>query len=278
MIHRFLKTRVGRQIRQILEYKNFKLEDKHKGESCYIFGDGVSIQQYELDNFNDKIGIACNHFPFHKDFKKTNVKYAILSEPFYFMPFFDSLIKKRKVETKFSFNPISFNYRKIVKENPGINFFINLSNYLFFKKPNIFYLYKDILSKRNNLNSLCKEFDCDKGVLRRAISLAVFLGFKKIYLVGCDYLMIPSRYGHWYEKVSGYRDSKVDESYIDGFIKRLKQNNINFKLVVPERVKSDIDIITYEELFKTKTNFKKNDLLLSEENFKVFKMQNTMKL
>ena len=177
MIHRFLKTRVGRQIRQILEYKNFKLEDKHKGESCYIFGDGVSIQQYELDNFNDKIGIACNHFPFHKDFKKTNVKYAILSEPFYFMPFFDSLIKKRKVETKFSFNPISFNYRKIVKENPGINFFINLSNYLFFKKPNIFYLYKDILSKRNNLNSLCKEFDCDKGVLRRAISLAVFAAF-----------------------------------------------------------------------------------------------------
>ena len=68
---------------------------------------------------------------------------------------------------------------------------------------------------------MCKEFDCDKGVLRRAISLAVYLGFKTIYLVGCDYLMIPSRYGHWYEKVSGYR--KLDESYIDGFINRLKQ-------------------------------------------------------
>jgi hypothetical protein len=278
MIHSFLKSKIGLKIREILEYKNFKLEDKHLGEQCYIFGDGVSIQNYDINNFNDKIGIACNHFPFHKDFKKTNVKYAILSEPFYFMPFFDSIIKKRKVETIFSFNPISFHYRKIVRANPGINFFINLSNYFFFKGKNVFYLYKNILSKKSKSDSLCKEFNCDKGVLRRAISLAVFLGFKTIYLVGCDYLMIPSKFGHWYEKVSGYRDSKVDESYIDGFINKLKENNINFKLVVPEKVESDLEIITYEDLFSVKTNFKKNEVLLSDENMKVFKMQNTMKL
>jgi len=278
MIHSFLKSKIGLKIREILEYKNFKLEDKHLGEQCYIFGDGVSIQNYDIHNFNDKIGIACNHFPFHKDFNKANVKYAILSEPFYFMPFFDSIIKKRKVETIFSLNPISFHYRKIVRTNPEINFFINLSNYIFFKGKNVFYLYKNILSNNNKSDYLCKEFNCDKGVLRRAISLAVFLGFKTIYLVGCDYLMIPSKFGHWYEKVSGYRDSKVDESYIDGFINKLKENNINFKLVVPEKVESDLEIITYEDLFSVKTKFKKNEVLLSDENMKVFKMQNTMKL
>ena len=73
MIHNFLKSLIGQKIRQILESKNFKLEDKHLGEECYIFGDGVSIQHYDLENFNDKIGIACNHFPFHKDFKKTKI-------------------------------------------------------------------------------------------------------------------------------------------------------------------------------------------------------------
>ena len=41
---------------------------------------------------------------------------------------------------------------------------------------------------KKKANSLCKEFDCDKGVLRRSLSLAQFLGFKTIYLVGCDYL------------------------------------------------------------------------------------------
>lgn len=276
MIHSFFKSKIGLKVREILEFKNFKLEDRHLGEQCYIFGDGVSIQNYDLHNFNDKIGIACNHFPFHKDFKKTNVKYAILCEPFYFMPFFDSIIKKRKVKPISSLNPISFHYRKIVRTNPGISFFINLSNYLFFRGRNIFYLYKNILAKKNKPYYLCKEFDCDKGVLRRAISLAVYLGFKTIYLVGCDYLMNPSKYGHWYEKVSGYRE--IDESYIDGFINRLRQNNINFKLVVPEKVESDIEIVTYEDLFKSKINFKENDLLLSEENIRVFKMQNTMEL
>ena len=109
MTHSFLKSKIGLKVREILEFKNFKLEDRHLGEQCYIFGDGVSIQNYDLHNFNNKIGIACNHFPFHKDFKKTNVKYAILSEPFYFMPFFDSIIKKRKVKT------IEFNMDKLEK-------------------------------------------------------------------------------------------------------------------------------------------------------------------
>ena len=116
---------------------------------------------------------------------------------------------------------------------------------------------------------MCEEFDCDKGVLRRAISLAVYLGFKTIYLVGCDYLMKPSKFGHWYEKVSGFRE--IQESYIDNFINKLRENNINFKLVVPEKVESDIDIVTYEDLFNCKINFKRNNLLLSEENMRIFK-------
>ena len=70
MIHKFLQSKVGLWIRRKLEYKNNKLENIHDGESCYIFGDGHSIKYYDISNFNDKIGIACNHFPFHKDLKK----------------------------------------------------------------------------------------------------------------------------------------------------------------------------------------------------------------
>ena len=88
--------------------------------------------------------------------------------------------------------------------------------------------------------------------------------------------MNPAKYGHWYEKVSG--DRKIDESYIDVFISSLKLNNINFKLVVPKKVESNIETVIYEDLFKTKKNLKKNNLLLSEENMKVFKMQNTFEL
>ena len=53
MIHSFLKSKIGLKVREILEFKNFKLEDRHLGEQCYIFGDGVSIQNYDLHNFNN---------------------------------------------------------------------------------------------------------------------------------------------------------------------------------------------------------------------------------
>ena len=188
MIHKFLQSKAGLWLRRRLEYKNKKLEDIHEGESCYIFGDGHSIKYYDLSDFNDKIGIACNHFPFHKDFKKANVKYSVLIEPYYFLPFFDRIFKKRKVQSIFSFNPISFNYRKIIKANLSIIFFVNLSNWLFLSGKNVHFLYRNILSKKKKYNNeICKKFDCDKGVLRRAISLAVHLGFKEIYLVFLKY-------------------------------------------------------------------------------------------
>ena len=208
----------------------------------------------------------------------TNVKYAILSEPFYFMPFFDSIIKKRKVITKYSFNPISYSYRKIIRSNPKIKFFVNLSNYFFLSGKNVLYLYRNILSKKSNSTTLCKEFDCDKGVLRRAISLAVYLGFKNIYLVGCDYLENPQKSGHWYENYIVKGNAEISEDYISKFIKRNEDFGIDFKLVSPFPTKSKVVNKTYKELFKVENSFRENVELLTKENLKVFSMQKTMKL
>ena len=64
-------------------------------------------------------------------------------------------------------------------------------------------------------------------------------------------MIIPQRYGHWYEKnLNIYKDSAVKDSYILHFIEKLKESNIKFKLVVPEKVKSNIDVITYEDLLR----------------------------
>jgi len=279
MIHKFLKSKAGLWLRKRLEYKNKKLENIHNGESCYIFGDGHSIKYYDISNFNDKIGIACNHFPFHKDFKKTNVKYSVLIEPYYFMPFFDTIFKKRKVESIFSFNPISYNYRKLIKSNKSIIFFVNLSNWLCLRGKNVHFLYKNILSQKKKYdNEICKKFDCDKGVLRRAISLSVYLGFKEINLVGCDYLFYPKQIGHWYEKGQPIIDFKFDKSYIDEFISEVKKEKIIFKLISPDKVKSNIDTITYFELFKKETNYNENIELLSDEAFNFFSKQKTFNL
>lgn len=67
--------------------KNNKFHNLHKGESCYIIGDGISLKYFDLKTFNDKIAFACNYIPFHNDFKKINAKYCVNAAPFFFSPF-----------------------------------------------------------------------------------------------------------------------------------------------------------------------------------------------
>ena len=279
MIHKFLQSKVGILLRKKLEHKNEELENIHKGESCYIFGDGHSIKYYDISNFNDKIGIACNHFPFHKDFKKTNVKYSVLIEPYYFMPFFDRLVKKRKVEANFSFNPISFEYRKLIKSQRDINFFVSLSNYFFLSGKNVHFLYRSILfNKKKAERNICEKFNCDAGVLKRAISLAVYMGFKEIYLVGCDYLFYPRQSGHWYEYGSPIVSYKYDKEYIDTFINELKKQKIIFNLITPYEIKSNINVVTYFELFGFQPKYKENKEILKKATLLTFSKQKTMNL
>ena len=55
-----------------LKEKFGKLKNKHLGEECYIFGDGVSLKYFNLNKFNDKPSIVSNNFIFHKHFNKLN--------------------------------------------------------------------------------------------------------------------------------------------------------------------------------------------------------------
>ena len=51
----------------------------HRGESCYIFGDGVSVKWFELKSFNDRICFTLGVLPFHKRSADLNIKYSLLA-------------------------------------------------------------------------------------------------------------------------------------------------------------------------------------------------------
>ena len=53
----------------------------------------------------------------------------------------------------------------------------------------------------------------------------------------------------------------------------LKKEKINFKLISPNKVKSNIDTITYFELFNKETNYNENTELLTKEAFNFFSKQ-----
>ena len=180
--------------------KLHKYKDMHKGETCYLIGDGSSIKWFDLSLFKDAIAIPCGFIPFHRQFHELNTPYLILAEPFYFYPTDITTGESKKLIR----NRIQKIYRKeVIDKYSNKEFFINLSNYPSLRRNNITYLYKDNYDERLSKNYLSKRIEIDSGSLRISISMAIYMGFKNISLIGFDYTHVPSRSLHWYEKGPG---------------------------------------------------------------------------
>ena len=162
-----------------------RFENKHQGETCYIFGDGVSIKYFDSSLFSYKISFYLKKIQYHKEFRFLNYKYCLMLEPHYFYPYF-----KLKMPPHILWrNNIQKIYRKFINYNKNINFFINFSNYLSvveFKSGLFIYKFPDQnfkFEEECNLNGV----NVFQGSLRSSITLAIYMGFKEIFLVGCDY-------------------------------------------------------------------------------------------
>jgi len=254
-----------------------KFYNLHKNQDCYIFGDGCSIKWFDIENFSDKIGIAINFFPFHKKFLKTQTKYVSFVEPFYFYPFetiwhLKNFRKKSWLDniTK-TINHRQFYVKKIFDEFKNLFFFVNLSNYpTLFNKKNIIFFYKKTHHPQFDnffTNAFESKIDPFSGSIRFSISLAIFMGFKECYLVGCDYTHSPSFSGHWYEKGFGKKNNL--QNYNNLFFE-IARKYIKIITIVKENEKSDyIDYINYENFTGKKLNYKENTELAENSFLKV---------
>lgn len=171
-----------------------KLKNCHKNESCYIFGDGLSIKFFDLEAFPKKITFALNFFPFHNKANILDTKYKIITAPYWFYPYY-----------RWQRNNLKDVYLDLIKKEKNSDYFISLSNYPVLRGSNIFHLFVNIDDpefeffrecEANKVNTISSSF-------RTAISLSLFMGFKEIILVGCDYTHEISKSRHWYEKGNG---------------------------------------------------------------------------
>ena len=271
MIKRYFKKIVS-----VLFYYTTKKSNifynKHKGETCYIFGDGISIKSFDLNNFSDKISIVGNYMPFHKDFDKLNAKYCVMSAPFFFSPYFgykNLKFKKYLYET-------SKLYKELIKENKQKYFFFHLTNYPFVNFRNAFFHFLKINDKRLNENFITNRINCYTGVLRNSISLAIYMGFSKVYLVGCDYTFDQSQLLHWYEKGIGI---KHDISNYESEFFEIASEFIDITTITLNSKSDILDYISYEDYTGQKPSFKENiflakkiylDILSKWEGFDIY--------
>ena len=75
--------------------KNERFKDLHKGQDCIIFGNGGSINFYNLSDFDFAVGIGVNLFPAHIEFGHTDFRYHVIPEPLLFYPFKTNLWNKK---------------------------------------------------------------------------------------------------------------------------------------------------------------------------------------
>ena len=61
-----------------------ELYQRHAGEECYLFGDGISLKWMDLTQFTDRVSIMGPMGLFHKEASALRIPYYALIEPFLF--------------------------------------------------------------------------------------------------------------------------------------------------------------------------------------------------
>ena len=238
--------------------------DRHHGESCYIFGDGVSIKWFDLSAFPAKPAFTLAWLPYHKQAEKLNIKYGILSEPKFFYPYYKLPIPPKTWWR----NRIQSKNRKLIKNHLDRDFFVNLSNYPVLRGNNIYFIFRSIADLDFEFLNECNAarqgiYD---GSFRCAIALAIYMGFKEITLVGCDYTHETSRTQHWYEKGEGFLHPQPDyqRRYLE-----IAQKYAKITTITMEGGSNVLPAITYTEYTGRPLAFRENHELTDIEMLKL---------
>ncbi|MBE0613477.1 MAG: hypothetical protein IH604_07420 [Burkholderiales bacterium] len=242
--------------------KIHRYKDLHRGEDCYLIGDGVSIKWFDLASFSDKTAIPCGLIPFHDDFEKLDVKYLTVAEPWWFYPTNWTTSPPKKIIR----NSIQKAYRETISKYPEKEFFLNLSNYPVLRQENITYLFRDIYDARLPADFITHRINAFHGSLRTSILLAIYMGFDRCYLVGYDYTHVPSRSRHWYEKGQGvfYPLENFNKDFFE-----IAKEFIDITTITLDGTSDFIDAMTYKEHTGRDPVFRENTEIVDQRYLKV---------
>jgi hypothetical protein len=237
-----------------------QLEGAHEGAECYIFGDGSSVGYFDLSSFSDKVGIAVNAFPRHKDASDADIRYWIIAEAGFFLP---PIFRQTHMNEVRGFrNRIRFQsfYRRRPNES-GMTFVTSVTNF-----PTTLhrgtYHFLDSLPKQIRNQGYSSSRDSFAGSICAALTIAEYLGFRRAYLVGIDNTHNPGTSHHWYECVEPIKSAQIPGTYHSKFFSEIVKH-IEIITVTPFPQQTELPSIDYESLTGKKPYFRKNRELLS---------------
>ena len=189
------KNRILFLLSKNIRKRNRQFKNIHKGESCYLFGNGASLKHFDLKKFDDKLAIGCGALFLHRDFSEINVKYYYEGHPFFYYPYWINPYSKR-----FEKNPMGAFYKEKKLFYNDVLFFCSLSNDFGIHGDNIYYAHHFGKSFDGFANcELDGSFTSMSSGMGGMLGLAIYMGFEDITLVGSDYSFFPQSQGHFYE-------------------------------------------------------------------------------
>lgn len=242
------------------KFKNIALKNE-----CIIFGNGASIKKFNLNVFSKYDSIVTTMMYMHRDFSNLKVIADCEIAPFILYKFWKNPYSK-KIENNLKLKL----FEKTNRFNKEHSYFLSLTNYFSnIKKKNFYYLYN---FKEKNFSTeidITKKFTYLSGSIFCMIGLAKYFGYKKIFLVGVDYLLDPPIIGHFYEKDYRTEQSKAFTDNEIDFFEKIK-HEIDINVIAPKGTKSKLfNSINYEEYFEEKENEKENYEIVSKNNLKL---------
>lgn len=217
-----------------LNRANRKFLNFHKGERCFILATGPSINKQDLKPLKNEICISVSMFFLHDDYQLISPSYHVFAPNHW--PFGEELCEKYLAglndvcanETILFLGDTKYehSFRAYLKRNPQ------------HKRDNNYYIHYGLTPQINEYNFFKPSiWDISKApfeirsVLYSAIQVAVYMGFKDIYLLGADHDYLNNlKRGlsseHFYDKNNSVDDSLLynsTEKLFYGYYMRWKQ-------------------------------------------------------
>jgi len=257
-------------LRQIL-----KLENRHLGQECYIFGDGASIRRFELSAFSDKVGIAVNTFPRHRDVRELNLRYWLVAEAGFLLP---PLLQTRQNPVEGLRNRLRYQslYRRRAGDSPNLIQITSIVNLVGLWRNQTYYFW-DKLPRRKPYKNVPTTDSMFASSICAAITIAQFLGFKKAYLVGFDYTHNPCTSYHWYEQVDPIVSPQIPGTYHREFFETMMKH-IKIVTVTPTPQSTELPSVDYRSLTGRKLCNRTNYELLAREDLETLALNPGFKI
>lgn len=233
LVKQYLEWQLGQlpHIAEILD-KNRRFKNIHSGQRCFIIGNGPSIREQDLSLLKGEVVFTVNQIARNPQFYQMDTKYHLWADPAFF-----------KIELCCEGDYQLLQIMKQLPKDAECFFPYYAANYV-----NKFELYKDINVNYFSSSALVdEEEEIDfAGFVRNgytvaqyAIRLAIYMGFKEIYLLGCECTtilnVINARTSQYMMVTHGY---DIDEK------EKERAKYMYFSLPMEEYYKSEYGVMT----------------------------------